>query len=30
MQLVHHGLYDPRYGVNFDEPALIQANQLCW
>lgn len=30
MQLVHVGLYDPRYGINCDEPALIQSDQLCW
>ena len=30
MQLVHGGLYDPHFGVNCDEPALIQSDQLCW
>lgn len=30
MQLAHEGLYDRRYGINWDEPALIQADQLCW
>lgn len=30
MQLTHQGLYDLRYGVHCDEPALIQTDHLCW
>lgn len=30
MELVHAGLYDKRYGINSDEPALIGADHLQW
>lgn len=30
MVLAHEGLYDPRHGVHWDEPALIQTEHLCW
>jgi CRISPR-associated endonuclease/helicase Cas3 len=30
MVLAHEGLYDPRHGIHWDEPALIQTEHLCW
>lgn len=30
MQLVHPGLYHPDYGINSDDPGLIEADHLCW
>jgi CRISPR-associated endonuclease/helicase Cas3 len=30
MVLAHEGLYDPRHGVHWDDPALIRTEHLCW
>jgi CRISPR-associated endonuclease/helicase Cas3 len=30
MVLAHEGLYDPRYGLNWDHPALIRSEHLNW
>lgn len=30
MMLAHEGLYDPRYGLDWDEPSLIRVEHLNW
>jgi len=30
MMLAHEGLYDPRFGLSWDEPSLIRTEDLNW